>query len=66
MQMNENGEKGEWSDDESVVCCSGEFTCSEGEWHCGNGLCVEEDFLCDGDNDCTDGTDELPVNCRGK
>ena len=34
-----------------------------GKWHCDNGLCVEEDRLCDGYNDCNDGSDELPQNC---
>ena len=34
-------------------CASGEFTCASGH------SCVDERFVCDGTNDCVDGSDEL-------
>ena len=36
-------------------------TCSSG-WRCSNGQCISSYQHCDGDQDCTDGSDEL--NCR--
>lgn len=32
--------------------------CGENEWQCDNGKCINEEFLCDQTNDCTDGSDE--------
>ena len=35
-----------------------------GEFMCKNALkCVPVEYLCDGDNDCTDGSDEAPNEC---
>lgn len=35
--------------------------CGENEWQCDNGKCINEEFLCDGTNDCTDSSDEGSV-----
>ena len=52
-------------DDEGVlfVVRSVEFECPEDDWQCPNGVCIDLSFLCDGDGDCHDGSDELPENC---
>lgn len=34
------------------------------EYECDNGLCTHEDYVCDGDNDCEDYSDEQQ-NCSG-
>jgi len=39
-------------------------SCRADEFTCGNGRCVSRDRLCDGGNDCGDGSDEN--NCVGK
>ncbi|XP_033639813.1 SCO-spondin-like [Asterias rubens] len=41
--------------------CFGEscnITCAETEFHCDNDLCIPHGWTCDGDDDCTDGSDE--------
>ena len=30
---------------------------------CTNGICVDNDYVCNGEEDCGDGSDELPENC---
>ena len=35
--------------------------CQRGEVPCDNGVCIPLDYLCDGDYDCTDRSDE--ANC---
>ena len=40
--------------------------CPDGTYHCSNGRCVNAGFVCDGQNDCGDGSDELncPSRCQ--
>lgn len=33
-------------------------SCSEGEFRCENGYCTRQSFVCDGEIDCIDGSDE--------
>lgn len=42
-------------------CHSGLRLCGPGEFKCDNDRCVQKQWLCDGDDDCGDGSDER--NC---
>jgi len=38
-----------------------DMNCTAEEFQCENGLCVQFNWVCDGDNDCKDFSDE--INC---
>ena len=39
------------------------LTCPPGRWLCANKKCVPASYVCDGDEDCGDGSDE--IKCHG-
>ncbi|PVD24371.1 hypothetical protein C0Q70_14852 [Pomacea canaliculata] len=36
-------------------------TCGENEFRCNNGVCIQDEWTCDTERDCRDGSDE--INC---
>lgn len=38
--------------------------CRDDEYNCSSGLCIRASWVCDGDNDCRDWSDE--ANCTGQ
>ena len=43
------------------VCCSADWECAFYQWKCSNGKCINKDYVCDGADNCGDGSDES--NC---
>ena len=41
--------------------CSAEWKCPRYYWKCQNQKCLPEEYVCEGSNDCGDGSDER--NC---
>uniref|UniRef100_A0A1A9WSW6 Uncharacterized protein n=1 Tax=Glossina brevipalpis TaxID=37001 RepID=A0A1A9WSW6_9MUSC len=38
-------------------------SCEEGRFRCNNGNCIPNRWRCDQENDCADGSDEIPSMC---
>ena len=51
------------TDSAYFFCCSVEYECLPDYWKCANGICVDKNYVCDGEEDCDDGSDELSENC---
>ena len=43
------------------LCCSADWKCSRSFWKCPNEKCIPKNYVCNGEDDCGDGSDER--NC---
>lgn len=50
----------------TVFVLFSEISCSEKLFQCANKQCIPTTFVCDGEADCQDGSDENPVECPSK
>ena len=39
------------------------FACDEHQFQCADGFCIKKNWLCDGEKDCDDGSDEDSNTC---
>ena len=46
---------------DQFVCCSVDWKCPRTRWQCQNGKCISNYKVCNGEDDCGDGSDEK--NC---
>jgi len=46
------------TESDHFVCCSDQWECSRFHTTCPDGKCIFKHFVCDGDKDCSDGSDE--------
>ena len=42
----------------------GSSGCGDSEWQCDNDQCIDEGYLCDQVDDCSDASDESSSNCK--
>merc|ERR1719341_2528662 len=59
----ENCEALKCDDTSDEVNCNFVNSCGKNDFKCSNGDCVDMALKCDGEEDCGDGSDELPQNC---
>nr|AHL26191.1 lipoprotein receptor 2B [Pandalus japonicus] len=47
----------------SATVVNSQIECRDTEWRCDRSRCIPKKWMCDGDPDCSDGTDEVIANC---
>lgn len=48
-----------------VYSSVGQHTCEANSFQCQTGHCIPKRWVCDGDDDCQDDSDEDPKHCGG-